>query len=121
MFRLSNLFYYLEVDNASLTGEAEPQKRKFVPVLKKEIQGVMVDPLPIESWNIAFFGTNMIKGTGKGMVFKTGDNTFMGSIAKLAADTGATDTPIAREIHDFVTKVGSSLLLLGFHQNLIIS
>ena len=64
----------------------------------------------------------MIKGTGKGMVFKTGDNTIMGStcIAKSAADTGANDTPIAREIHDCVTKVKCSLLFLGFPQNLIL-
>jgi len=103
----------MQVDNASLTGEADPQKRKFVPVLKKEIDGVMVDPLPIESWNIAYFGTNMLQGTGKGLVFKTGDDTMMGSIAKLAADTGATDTPIAREIHDFVTKISTIAFSLG--------
>ena len=89
---------YFEVDNASLTGEAEPQGRKWVKA---------DDPLllPIESKNLAFFGTNLLKGTGKAMIFKTGDNTLMGSIAALAADTGAVETPIAKEIHDFVMKV----------------
>merc|ERR1719204_906748 len=84
----------MEVDNASLTGEAEPQGRKWV---KSDDQMM----LPIEAKNLAFFGTNLLKGTGKAMIFKTGDNTLMGSIAAMAADTGAVETPIAKEIHDF--------------------
>jgi len=96
----------MEVDNASLTGEAEPQGRKWV---KHD------DPtlLPIESANLCFFGTNLLKGTGKGMVFKTGDNTLMGSIAQMAADTGASETPIAIEIHDFVKKISAIAFALG--------
>jgi len=96
----------MEVDNASLTGEAEPQKRKWVKA---------DDPLmlPMESKNLAFFGTNLLKGTGKAMIFKTGDNTLMGSIAALAADTGAVETPIAREIHDFVMKISAIAFALG--------
>jgi len=96
----------MEVDNASLTGEAEPQGRKWVKA---------DDPLmlPIESKNLAFFGTNLLKGTGKAMIFKTGDNTLMGSIAALAADTGAVETPIAKEIHDFVMKISFIAFTLG--------
>merc|ERR1719493_301261 len=96
----------MEVDNASLTGEAEPQKRKWVKA---------DDPmlLPIESKNLAFFGTNLLKGTGRAMIFKTGDNTLMGSIAAMAADTGAVETPIAREIHQFVLKISAIAFALG--------
>merc|ERR1719192_1749829 len=96
----------MEVDNASLTGEAEPQGRKWVEA---------DDPLllPIEAKNLAFFGTNLLKGTGKAMIFKTGDNTLMGSIAAMAADTGAVETPIAREIHDFVMKISAIAFALG--------
>jgi len=96
----------MEVDNASLTGEAEPQARKKV----KEDDKTM---LPIESRNIAFFGTNILKGKGRALVFKTGDNTLMGSIAAMAADTGAVETPIAREIHDFVKKISAIAFALG--------
>jgi magnesium-transporting ATPase (P-type) len=96
----------MEVDNASLTGEAEPQGRKWVKA---------DDPLmlPIEAKNLAFFGTNLLKGTGKAMIFKTGDNTLMGSIAAMAADTGAVETPIAKEIHDFVLKISAIAFALG--------
>jgi len=95
-----------EVDNASLTGEAEPQKRSFVP---------SSDPttLPIEASNLAFFGTNLLRGTGKGLIYKTGDRTLMGSIAKMAADTGNVETPIALEIKDFVVKVSGIAFFLG--------
>merc|ERR1719204_694870 len=96
----------MEVDNASLTGEAEPQGRKWV----KSDDPMM---LPIESKNLAFFGTNLLKGTGKAMIYKTGDNTLMGSIAQMAADTGAVETPIAREIHDFVKKISAIAFALG--------
>merc|ERR1719376_324705 len=47
------------------------------------------------------------------MIFKTGDNTLMGSIAALAADTGAVETPIAKEIHDFVMKISFIAFTLG--------
>merc|ERR1719450_1136157 len=96
----------MEVDNASLTGEAEPQGRKWV----KSDDPMM---LPIEARNLAFFGTNLLKGTGKAMIFKTGDKTLMGSIAAMAADTGAVETPIAREIHEFVKKISAIAFALG--------
>jgi len=96
----------MEVDNASLTGEADPQKRQYVPSQDP-------DTLPQEAKNLAFFGTNMLKGTGKAMVYMTGDNTFMGSIAKMAADTGNVETPIAVEIKDFVFKVSLIAFSLG--------
>merc|ERR1719242_570653 len=55
----------------------------------------------------------LLKGTGRAMVFKTGDNTLMGSIAQMAADTGAVETPIAREIHEFVKKISAIAFALG--------
>jgi len=96
----------MEVDNSSLTGESEPIKRKSAPEQ---------DPLllPQEAKNLCFFGTMLLKGTGKGMVYKTGDKTFMGSIAAMAADTGNVETPIAREIKDFVKKVSGIAFALG--------
>jgi magnesium-transporting ATPase (P-type) len=96
----------MEVDNASLTGEADPQKRQFVPSQDP-------DTLPQEAKNLAFFGTNMLKGTGKGLVYLTGDKTFMGSIAKMASETVNVETPIAKEIKGFVFKVSLIAFALG--------
>eukprot|EP00494_Astrolonche_serrata_P024265 UN24523 len=96
----------MEVNNSSLTGESEPQKRKAAQAQDQTLQ-------PIESNNICFFGTMLLQGTGYGMVFKTGDKTFMGSIAKLASETDTSETPIAIEIKDFVQKVSGIAFALG--------
>ena len=85
----------MEVDNSSLTGESEPQKRDWKPS----------DETPAESPNLCFFGTLVVNGNGTGVVIATGDETFMGRTAQLATSTEGEDTPIAKEIKDFVFKV----------------
>lgn len=54
-----------KVDNSSLTGESEPQSRS--PDFTNEN--------PLETRNIAFFSTNAVEGTAKGIVIQTGDRT----------------------------------------------
>lgn len=65
----------MKVDNSSLTGETDLLPRSAQPT----------DDNPLETKNIAFFSTLNREGTGKGVVFATGDNTFIGQIANLAA------------------------------------
>ena len=60
-----------KVDNSSLTGESEPQNR--TPEFTHEN--------PLETKNLAFFSTNAVEGTAKGIVVNIGDNTVMGRIA----------------------------------------
>lgn len=67
--------HQFKVDNSSLTGESEPQSRGTD----------WVNENPLEAFNLAFFSTNCIEGTGTGIVFRTGDRTVMGRIAGLAA------------------------------------
>ena len=64
-----------KVDNSSLTGESEPQTR--LPDFTHEN--------PLETKNLAFFSTNAVEGTAKGIVVNIGDNTVMGRIAGLAS------------------------------------
>merc|ERR1712154_177242 len=92
-----------EVDNSSLTGESEPQKRDWKPS----------DETPAESANLTFFGTLVVNGKGTGVVIATGDETFMGRTAQLATSTDGEDTPIAKEIKDFVFKVSMIAFILG--------
>lgn len=76
-----------QVDNSSLTGESEPQ-----------IRGThCTDSNPLETENIAFFSTNVIQGSGFGIVIRRGDNTVMGRIAGLAGrvETGGMTYPVA--------------------------
>ena len=91
------------VDNASLTGESEPQKRKP--------EATHDDPL--ETANIAFFGTSMPEGELTGVVIKTGDDTMMGRIASLAMTTNVEQTPINKEIEHFIHIISSIAIFLG--------
>ena len=93
----------MEVDNSSLTGESEPQKRDSKPN----------NDTPIESSNLCFFGTLIVNGKGKALVIFTGDHTFMGKTAQLASSTDNEETPISKEIKDFVLKVSIIAFALG--------
>ena len=93
----------MQVDNSSLTGESEPQKRDSKPN----------NDIPRESPNLCFFGTLIVNGAGKAIVIATGDNTFMGRTAKLASSTDNEETPISKEIKDFVIKISVIAFVLG--------
>jgi len=93
----------MKVNNSSLTGESDALERSWVPSTKT----------PLESPNMTFFGTLCVKGNGFGIVVATGDHTFMGTVAKMAQDTENVETPIAREIKDFVKKVSGIAFFLG--------
>nr|AAB02615.1 Na,K-ATPase alpha subunit [Caenorhabditis elegans] len=92
-----------KVDNSSLTGESEPQSRS--PDCTNEN--------PLETRNIAFFSTNAVEGTAKGIVIYTGDNTVMGRIAHLASGLDTGMTPIAREIEHFIHLITGVAVFLG--------
>lgn len=64
----------LYVGQSSLTGESDSVK-KSVELEDKEIESI------IDLENICFMGTNVISGSAKGIVIKTGDSTYFGKIA----------------------------------------
>lgn len=92
-----------KVDNSSLTGESEPQVRS----------PEMTNENPLETRNIAFFSTNCVEGTGKGIVIRTGDRTVMGRIAGLASGLQSEETPIAKEIQHFIHIITGVAFFLG--------
>ncbi len=92
-----------KVDNSSLTGESEPQHR--TPEFTHEN--------PLETKNLAFFSTNAVEGTAKGIVVNIGDNTVMGRIAGLASGLDTGDTPIAKEIAHFIHIITGVAVFLG--------
>ena len=92
-----------KVDNSSLTGESEPQTR--TPDFTHEN--------PLETRNLAFFSTNAVEGTAKGIVVNIGDNTVMGRIAGLASGLDTGDTPIAKEIAHFIHLITGVAVFLG--------
>ena len=64
----------LYVGQSSLTGESDSVK-KSVELESKELDSI------IDLENICFMGTNVISGSAKGIVIRTGDSTYFGKIA----------------------------------------
>ncbi|XP_011504584.1 PREDICTED: sodium/potassium-transporting ATPase subunit alpha-like [Ceratosolen solmsi marchali] len=82
----------LGVENSSITGESEPLICTTYPT----------DDNLLESRNVVFFSCYAVAGQGKGIVIATGNNTFIGRMASLTSNMPKTETPIAKEIHQFV-------------------
>uniref|UniRef100_A0A8C7LF80 Sodium/potassium-transporting ATPase subunit alpha-3 n=1 Tax=Oncorhynchus kisutch TaxID=8019 RepID=A0A8C7LF80_ONCKI len=92
-----------KVDNSSLTGESEPQSRS--PDCTHDN--------PLETRNVAFFSTNCVEGTARGIVVCTGDRTVMGRIATLTSGLESGKTPIAKEIEHFIHLITGVAVFLG--------
>lgn len=119
---------FLRVDNSTLTGESEPQGRGLVAENEN----------PLEAKNLLFFSTNCIegrsnglnfnfllncptgrmtanlfpkKGSGRGIVIRTGDHTVMGRIALLATSLTADVTPLEKDLEHFIIQITFVALL----------
>ena len=66
----------LFISQASLTGESEPIE-KFPEVKEKQYRKGSI----VELDNICYMGSTVISGAAKGIVFETGNRTFLGTIA----------------------------------------
>lgn len=93
----------LKIEQSSLTGEPD--------AISKSADRDHENPL--ESSNLAFFGTLVQSGSGVGVVVLTGDDTIMGNIANLAAGGETRETPIEQEIERFIHIVSGVAIFLG--------
>eukprot|EP01083_Nonionella_stella_P000981 2835_1 len=92
----------MKVDNSSLTGESEPQIRSN----KCTNQDMM------HTENVCFFGTLLLNGKGKGIVFQTGDDTLLGNIAQLSSKSSG-ESHFRKEIKMFVQMISVVAVLFG--------
>lgn len=92
-----------QVDHSALTGESDPQNRS--PSKSSD------DPL--ETKNLVFFGTTVLRGSIEAIVINTASRTMMGRIAALADATSNTETPIKREINHFIKVISAIAITLG--------
>ncbi|HET6718277.1 MAG TPA: HAD-IC family P-type ATPase, partial [Rhodocyclaceae bacterium] len=92
----------LRVDEAGLTGESLPV-------------GKRIDPLAAETpladrLNMAYSGTAVVAGSGRGIVVATGEHSETGRIARAIADTASLATPLTRQLTSFASQL---LLVIG--------
>jgi sodium/potassium-transporting ATPase subunit alpha len=98
----------LKVNNAMLTGE-----NIDVKVSKEPRHEVL-----FEARNIVRAGCSFTSGSGVGLVFATGDNTFLGRVANATNEASPPDTLLKREVRRIILcmcliAVGLSALVLG--------
>jgi sodium/potassium-transporting ATPase subunit alpha len=95
--------YEMKVNNASLTGESEDLLRGAESSADN----------PLETMNLAFFGTQCTQGVGTAVVIETGDKTVIGQIANLAQSASGEETPLSIEINRFIKIVSGVAIFLG--------
>ena len=83
----------LRVDEAVLTGESVPVEKADTPVAAEAELG---DRKPL-----AFSGTLVTDGRGRGVVVATGEATEIGKVSQLLASVQEISTPLLRQVDEF--------------------
>ena len=95
----------LSIDESLLTGESLPRE-KSSNIIKEEI-------ILNDRSNMAYLGTSVMRGRGKGIVVETGSNTEIGKIAKEVLDANETETPIQIRMTKFTKQLGILTAILA--------
>ena len=95
----------LRVEESALTGES-------VPV------GKTVDPVPVDAGLgdrtcLAYSGTLVVYGQGRGVVVATGADTEVGRIGALVSGAASLTTPLTRRLDQFARQITGLILLVG--------
>jgi len=97
----------LEIDESMFTGESLPAQKHINTIEKNNI--------PIaDQTNMAFMGTIITQGRGRGVVVKTGENTELGKISREVKTTEKEETPLQKRLGEFSRKIGIAALVFAF-------
>lgn len=92
----------LYAEESALTGESVPVGKHAKPIDQ--------DDLPLgDKKNVGFMGTMVTRGSGKGLVIRTGMDTEMGKIADLIENTETMSTPLQHRLE----QLGKILIIVA--------
>ncbi len=93
----------LRIQEAALTGESEPVDKRVEAISR-------ANEIPLgDRMNMAYAGTQVTYGRGRGLVVATGMGTELGAIATLLQGVGSSQTPLQQRLDE----VGKQLALVG--------
>lgn len=92
----------LDVEESALTGESHPVAKHAGTLSEAEV------PLGDQK-NLGFMGTMVTRGSGRGVVIRSGMDTEMGKIADLIQNTDTQETPLQRRLE----QLGKILIYLA--------
>jgi Ca2+-transporting ATPase len=101
----------LRVDESMLTGESLPSDKRTEKLLEENLT-------PGDMKNIAFMGTAVVYGRGRGLVVETGRRTVIGDIAEKVQEVPFGKAPLQQKLDNFAkflswTVGGISLFIFG--------
>ena len=101
----------LKTDESMLTGESLPAEKSSGPINEQNLP-------PGHQKNMAFLGTVVVSGRGRGLVVATGQGSVLGSIAREMREATVAQAPLQEKFHRFSTRIGyvvlaASVLLFG--------
>jgi len=95
----------LRIEEAALTGESEPVEKS---------PGAVAEEAPIgDRACMAYSGTLVVFGQGKGVVVATGDTTEIGRIGRMLAEVESVETPLLKQMAVFGHWLTAGVLALA--------
>jgi calcium-translocating P-type ATPase len=95
----------LSLQEAILTGESVP--------VEKQIRAVAADAALGDRFCMAFSGTLVTSGQGKGVVVATGSDTEIGRISRLLAGVETLTTPLVKQMDVFARRLTAVVLMMA--------
>jgi magnesium-transporting ATPase (P-type) len=95
----------LRIEEAALTGESEPVEKSPEAVAAAAPIGDRI--------GMAYSGTLVVFGQGRGVVVATGDTTEIGRIGKMLAEVETVETPLLKQMAVFGRWLTAGILLLA--------
>jgi magnesium-transporting ATPase (P-type) len=95
----------LRIEEAALTGESEPVEKSPEPVANDAPIG--------DRTGMAYSGTLVVFGQGRGVVVATGDATEIGRIGRMLAEVESVETPLLKQMAVFGRWLTAGILVLA--------